>query len=60
MRDTVPKRFKEVVALYSELDIFMYKEGESKSFKKQIYADFWNEVKLLGFCIMALKEEKRL
>ncbi|WKC88247.1 AMP-binding protein [Borreliella japonica] len=45
MRDTVPKRFKEVVTLYSELDIFMYKEGESKSFKKQIYADFWNEVK---------------
>ncbi|WKC77218.1 AMP-binding protein [Borreliella valaisiana] len=45
MRDTVPKRFKEVVTLYSELDIFLYKEGESKSFKKQIYADFWNEVK---------------
>nr|WP_267510424.1 AMP-binding protein [Borreliella afzelii] len=48
MRDTVPKRFKEVVALYSELDIFMYKEGESKSFKKQIYADFWNEVKRIA------------
>lgn len=45
MRDTIPKRFKEVVTLYSELDIFLYKEGESKSFKKQIYADFWNEVK---------------
>ncbi|AAC66957.1 AMP-binding protein [Borreliella burgdorferi] len=45
MSDTVPKRFKDVVALYSELDIFMYKEGESKSFKKQIYADFWNETK---------------
>lgn len=48
MRDTVPKRFKEVVTLYSELDIFMYKEGESKSFKKQIYADFWNEVKRIA------------
>ncbi|WKC90962.1 AMP-binding protein [Borreliella carolinensis] len=45
MSDTVPKRFKEAVALYSELDIFIYKEGESKTFKKQIYADFWNETK---------------
>ncbi|UER67753.1 AMP-binding protein [Borrelia sp. BU AG58] len=45
MLDTIPKRFNEVVKLYGDLDIFIYRENESREYKKQIYSDFWNEVK---------------
>ncbi|AYE36452.1 long-chain fatty acid--CoA ligase [Borrelia turcica IST7] len=48
MLDTIPKRFNEVVKLYGDLDIFIYRENESKEFKKQIYSDFWNEVKSIA------------
>ncbi|AHH10776.1 AMP-binding protein [Borrelia coriaceae] len=48
MLDTIPKRFKEVVGFYGDLDIFIYKENESKDFKRQVYSDFWNEVKSIG------------
>ncbi|AAX17097.1 AMP-binding protein [Borrelia hermsii] len=48
MLDTIPKRFREIVGFYGDLDIFIYKENESKDFKKQIYSDFWNEVKRAG------------
>ena len=45
MLDTIPKRFNEVVKLYGDLDIFIYRENESKEHKRQIYSDFWSEVK---------------
>ncbi|WP_024653447.1 AMP-binding protein [Borrelia persica] len=48
MLDTVPKRFKEIIGLYGDLDIFIYKENDSGDFKRQIYFDFWNEVKGIG------------
>ncbi|QFP41768.1 long-chain fatty acid--CoA ligase [Borrelia miyamotoi] len=48
MVDTIPKRFNEVVRLYGDLDIFIYRENESIDFKKQTYSSFWNEVKSIG------------
>ncbi|AHH08566.1 AMP-binding protein [Borrelia anserina] len=48
MLDTIPKRFKEVAGFYGDLDIFIYRENESKDFKRQVYSDFWNEVKSIG------------
>ena len=48
MLDTIPKRFNEAVKIYSDLDIFIYREGESKNFKKQTYSSFWDEVKNVG------------
>ncbi|AWG42957.1 long-chain fatty acid--CoA ligase [Candidatus Borreliella tachyglossi] len=48
MLDTIPKRFNEVARLYGDLDIFIYRENESKDFKKQIYSEFWNEVKMIA------------
>ncbi|AGT27541.1 AMP-dependent synthetase/ligase [Borrelia miyamotoi] len=48
MLDTIPKRFNEVVRLYGDLDIFIYRENESIDFKKQTYSSFWNEVKSIG------------
>ncbi|ACH94825.1 AMP-binding protein [Borrelia recurrentis] len=48
MLDTVPKRFNEIIGLYGDLDIFIYKENDSRDFKRQIYSDFWKEVKSVG------------
>ncbi|WKC58142.1 AMP-binding protein [Borrelia sp. P9F1] len=45
MLDTIPKRFNEVVKLYGDLDIFIYRENESREHKRQIYSNFWDEVK---------------
>ncbi|AAX17916.1 AMP-binding protein [Borrelia turicatae] len=58
MLDTIPKRFNEVVRLYGDLDIFIYKENESKDFKRQIYSDFWNEVKSIGSGLLHYRIKK--